>query len=173
MDERPKEIVFTEREVSYFVVGLILGAFFIFVAGYFVGKRCMCEELSLQRDTQFADRVRKTFANLSDKEPEPGVSITNSSPASGEAAGESSKTGKQVACLCGFANKKLAEQYLEKLHRRGVSARIVERTSQASNGISSTWYQVITEPYDQKRLRALVKRLRRADRLSGIVITDA
>lgn len=64
-----KGICISERELSYLVVAAILGALLIFVAGYFLGKKRMYEELVIRDDIQFADKVRSAFSsNSSDYE---------------------------------------------------------------------------------------------------------
>lgn len=232
-----KIITFSEREVSYFIAALVAGLFFVFVAGYFVGKKRMCEEITLRDDVQFAERVRLALASLqgpsdvgevddddlgdaiaveqatlekaslekagsaasaqtlpqtqavavdaqTGKQAAQAVSVsrpavaapivdtagqTVSSSAVAEKAA-ASRTRQAVAYLCGFTSKQLAEKYVQRLLGRGIRVRLIERASKSSSGRVSYWYQVATEPYDRKELRSIVARLRREDRLSGIVV---
>lgn len=62
--EDKKMITFTEREASYVLAALVVGLFLVFAAGYFVGKRRVCDELTLRDDVRFSERVHSALSNL-------------------------------------------------------------------------------------------------------------
>ncbi|MBN2266790.1 MAG: hypothetical protein JW725_00420 [Candidatus Babeliaceae bacterium] len=191
-----KTITFSERDVSFFIAALIIGLFLVFAAGYFIGKRRVCEELSLRDDVHFSERVKAALSNLrsplkaeetEDADDPTDASARNVSNSSSEnaptvsdpAAAEQEKSGRMtreqvrkraVAQLCGFGTSRRAEAYLDRLTKRGVTARLVERSSVGRKGEKRRWYQVVAGPYEQGELQIIVSELQRTDKLSGVTI---
>jgi hypothetical protein len=76
---------------------------------------------------------------------------------------------KYYAQLVGFGSRKNAEQFVNKLQKKGYTVRIMPRKSKTSNGKVITWYQAITENFaDKAQLEEVVNEIKISERLSDI-----
>ncbi|KKS68223.1 MAG: hypothetical protein UV38_C0002G0092 [candidate division TM6 bacterium GW2011_GWE2_42_60] len=186
-ENKKNGVVLSERELSQVVVVLLLGALFIFLAGYFIGKKRMCEELSLGDEVRFADKIQHALTNLanrtsefseeapeseseveddsSDERDESEISTTEKEP-------EKTKelVGKAYAQLCGFSTESTAKAYVARLKKRGIASHVAERTSRTARGKKVIWYQVLTETMDRAELSKLVQSIKQRDKLASVTI---
>jgi hypothetical protein len=188
MSGQQDTFVITQKELYYGIAALICAAFFIFVSGYFLGKKMVLEELAAQYDDEcFADKVYQSFALFAGSEPgeqSEGEEVEQESDQPGEQATqalrdvEQSQEQKQeperpaYAQLCGFGTKLAAELYVDRVRRRGISVAIVERKSRSSRGRVITWYQVVTQVMNRPELEELVQKMKKDDKLTSIQIID-
>lgn len=64
LDDR-EYIKFSQKEVGQIVAALLIGFFFVFITGYFIGKRKTLEELAIkQEDEVFADKMIDSLATI-------------------------------------------------------------------------------------------------------------
>jgi hypothetical protein len=189
-DERLKEhkdgLVLSGYELKYGGIALIFVMFFVFVGGYFLGKKRAYEELAVKyNDECFADKINQSLSSLyeqidpetSDVESESAEEDCSVIPVIvehvGQVAEKQDESGELAyAQLCGFGTRYMAEAYVERLRRRTIEAAIVERQSRSKKGKVITWYQVVTGTKDKRELEELVKELEKDDRLSGVQILD-
>ena len=54
------------------------------------------------------------------------------------------------AQLIGFGTQKAADNFVKKLERKGIQAKVHTRQSKSARGKNYYWYQVVTELYDNK-----------------------
>lgn len=179
--ERTENLIISPRDLYYGVAALLCAALFIFMSGYFLGKKRVLEELAAQYDDEsFADKVYQSFASLAD------ASGDDAASAEGEAS-EGEETADQAATpaaeqsqqkatlekpalehasyaqLCGFGTKQAAELYVDRVKRRGITVTIVERKSVSKKGRAIVWYQVVTQVMDKPELEELVQKLKKDD----------
>lgn len=183
-------LVITHRELAYGGVALALSLFFVFAGGYFWGKRRAFEELALQYDDEcFAEKISQSLSLLSEQ-PEIEVDEPGTSPedVDEEQVQEKNENDQEklekeqrekasrtmvYAQLCGFGTKQAAELYVERLKRRAIASRIVERKSLSKRGRAITWYQVVTGSMEQRELDDMLARIKHADRLNDVHIFEA
>ena len=174
----------TESQLTRVVVFLLAAAFLIFVAGYYIGKKRMCEELMLRDELVFAGKVQSALTNLASRsaevdseseveevaaEDEADIGASDEGGTGGEQRGKSSKA---YARLCGFATESAARDYASRLGRRGVTVRVAERLSQTRHGRQVKWYQVVTDTMERDRLDSLLEGIAKNDKLTDVTIVD-
>lgn len=190
-EEKKETFILTERALTRVIVLLIVGSFLIFIAGYYVGKKRMCEELMLRDELVFAGKVQSALTNLagraSEEDDEASEDLSEVEAEAGENRSEaevieedSSTAGASVnksesrayARLCGFATEAAARDYASRLGKRGVSVRVVERLSQTRRGKQVKWFQVVTEPMERSQLDTLLENIAKNDKLTDVTIVD-
>ncbi len=73
------------------------------------------------------------------------------------------------AQLIGYGTKKAADSFVQKLQKKGVSALVKTRRSQTAKGRKTTWYQVVTKPFsDRKALESLTQSIAQNEKIKGI-----
>ncbi len=77
------------------------------------------------------------------------------------------------AQLIGYGTKKAADSFAQKLQKKDVPALVKIRISQTAKGRKTTWYQVVTKPFsDRKALESLTQSIAQDEKIKGIrVIT--
>lgn len=63
---------------------------------------------------------------------------------------------RYVALLAGYGTKQAAQQFVQRLEKKGIKAEIKDRVSTNSQKKSRKWYQVTTEKYDSKQALTLL-----------------
>ena len=194
--ERKDGLVISQKELYYGIAALLCAALFIFVSGYFFGKKRVLEELAAQYDDEcFADKVYQSFASLTDtsssdpsgadtsgdgeeaesEQQKPDSSSSDALGADTAGAGSSVIAAPENAAyaqLCGFGTKQAAELYVDRVRRRGISVNIVERKSRSKRGRTVTWYQVVTQIMERQELEELVQKMKKDDKLTSVQIVD-
>ena len=164
-----------QNHIQGIVACVLLGTFFIFMAGYYWGKKSAVEQLAGQFEhDSFADKIYSSMCSLYETpEVEPEVELeSESDKETPEETTQKSSEPLYYAQLIGFGSEKPAYDYVQKLRKYDIIATVVERVSTSPRGKLSTWYQVITEPMDKNSLTALTERLVLQDRLTGIKIVE-
>jgi hypothetical protein len=196
------------RHMSWALSVILLLNFFVFMAGYFLGKKKILEQLNYKIDQEsLTDHVYSSMYSLYDSKVQPSSSADNVEPeeeiemienetASEEPALEQAVdiTAQTVAVdelttltpttkednheyyaqLVGFGSKHAAQQFVNKLAQRDITAHIKQRTSKTAKGRVVYWYQVITETFSQKNdLVKLVEAIKRREKLHDVRIITA
>lgn len=190
--ERHENLIISPRDLYYGIAALLCAALFIFMSGYFLGKKRVLEELAAQYDDEsFADKVYQSFASLAEASGDDAGSsgqgdtvegeeqieqtIPNISSAEVSVAEQPSKQISEHASyaqLCGFGTKQAAELYINRVKRRGIALEIIERKSISKRGRTVTWYQIVTKVMDKPELEELVQKLTKDDKLTSVQIVD-
>ena len=184
--ENSKEVLtITHKELGYGLAVVVVGLFFVFAGGYFLGKKRALEDLVMQYDDEcFADKISQSLSLLSAEDL--ATENDTESDADDESIEESSDVDQQkgvegessvlmaaaYAQLCGFGTKEAAELYVARLKKRGVPAHVVERKSISRRGITRSWYQVVTAAMERKELEDILATLRLVDKLTDIKVID-
>jgi len=181
------------RWASDIAAGAILCAFFLFMAGYFVGKRGVVEEVTQRAECDsFADRIYTSFQGLHDNgwretaspvtlaeldrtnqnSELPGTTLVAGRVASGVSALPeeiiSEPSGLHYAQLAGFRTAKAATKLSTRLTDRGVPTEVKRRVSRTARGVEHAWYQVVTTAYnDRESLENVVDRVSREEKING------
>lgn len=148
-------ILLTNRQASLLIASCILSAFFIFVAGYLLGRGKpslhSINAIEATNDSCVENHSHKSLLSLED---------------SSDIA-----SNRYRAQLIGFGTLRAAQQFVDRLQQKNIPVRICERHSKTAQGKKVIWYQVTTEPFDNKKeLTAFVNRIQKEERLKDICI---
>lgn len=176
------------RQVSWAVAVIVLLSFFVFITGYFLGKRKAVEAFSHTVDQHsFADQIYTSMCSLYDaptsdnsvkEEPsQKEALITLAAQETALEKPEPETTTKQsaqvpskqyMAQLIGFGTQKAAEQFKNRLCKNDMPVKIIKRQSKTAKGKVTTWYQAVTHKYDDKhKLETIVDQIAKKERLKG------
>lgn len=189
-------IVIDRRSASRVTSCVALGAFFVFATGYFIGKRHMLQdEFENQELALFANRIQYaideqchiTEAAVEQADSEQVILADNASESNVTQVDDiqemplitadmqrfksQEKTNAQyVALLAGYGTQRAAQQFVDRLEKKGIKAEVKTRVSTNSQKKSRKWYQVATKKYDNKQeLSALVELLKDQEHLGNDV----
>jgi len=209
----------TSRQISWVLSLFVLMAFFIFIAGYFLGEKKAAEkfyqkvgqesladhiyysvcsmhenkDVSTQGDSTEDDGVsdelaeESDFANGSsknsikrdsaeDQEDAEGDIIATTEPGcnndySIEKNKVEQENKKYYAELVGFGSHINANRFANKLNHQDLSVKVKTRRSKTAKGRTITWYQVVTNKFDNKNdLIAFVDIIKEKERLKDVRI---
>jgi cell division septation protein DedD len=182
------------------VAGALLCLVSVFLVGFFVGQRSAAQQF-IDRAGQgaFADHIYAAMCGLSgtseqqedaanadggetEASDEGQLQVTSDEVVSAVAPvqtpeatsdeTETSESGSECyAQLIGFGTAKAAQDYANRLKKKGIPVFVQKRHSRSAKGRLVTWYQVITEKFrDEEKLQALIARLKEEEKLQGIHI---
>lgn len=182
-------LALNRTSVSRMVAGGTLVCFFIFVTGYFWGKKHATEDfMSAVNEEALVDKMQVALNTLTPMSSQvDAVADTNEETVavaeqetevlqpeqSSQPSEEVVPSGKlYIAQLIGFGSENNAKQFVKKLARRGVTDVVVSaKTSRMSGGRKRTWYQVVTKPFaDHQQVVALVDRIKEIEKLHDVRI---
>lgn len=206
-------VFFNNRHMSWALSVLLLLNFFVFMSGYFLGKKKIIEQLNYKIDQEsLTDHVYSSMYALYDSkvppassdsdnaEPgddenpendsaaveEPALEFTAAEVVSPVKPVELATTGatqavtpkanerEYFAQLVGFSSERTAQQFVQKLAQRDITAHIKQRSSKTAKGRTVYWYQVITETFTKKDdLVKLVDNIKRRENLHDVRIITA
>lgn len=178
----------TQRQLSLLVAGLLAFSFFIFIGGYFLGKKRAAEEFSYKADQDsLADQIYSSMCVLYDtkdesedseeNEPESEISENSENLEKNEEilpeVENSTQTQetfgpKYFAALAGFSSTTLADgkKMLNRLKARGFDVQLIERSSKSVKGEAHIWYQIITASYSNKEeLQQIVSQIAKLEHI--------
>jgi hypothetical protein len=185
----------TAHHAAWVLAAVIMTEACIFTVGYYWGKRSGAQQLcaTISRDA-FADQIYNSLcmatagleADKSDEESDEAENSDADSTASDDSDNSESVaqndnqaenalevTPQFFAQLAGFTSFKKAEAFVCRLQKRQIPVLIKERISKTSRGRSLTWYQVVTEPYeDQDALNSVVAILKKEEKLHDVRIVQ-
>jgi len=224
-----KGIFLTHRHISWLLSLCIMSSFFIFVAGYFLGKKKAVEKFYNKIDQDsLADRIYYSVCSIYENNDEKLDQESTEDVQAGQLAvceeKKSSEVQKEIAqkavigdektaketvqqvaqqiaqqtvqqevvvspekailpekikCanyyaeLIGFGTARAAQRFCEKLKKQGFAVVLKKRRSRSARGKTITWYQVVTEEFDNKSdLIAFVDIIKDKERLKGIRIVQ-
>lgn len=194
-------VIIGMRSLSLLVSAVIVLCFFIFMTGYFLGKRSAYEDVAgvLVQDS-LSDRVYASMCSIygykdekasaeeqeletevaeADQEAEtPAVaeSVATQPAESVEVATQAAPAADTVhyyAQLAGFGSLQSAEQFARKLRKKNIKVSVAQRRSKSARGKTVSWYQVVTGSYtDRNQLDSLVSRLQKEEKLHDIRVLN-
>jgi len=212
-------IFFSNRQISWMLSSFVLFSFFIFIAGYFLGKKKATQKFYQKVNQEsFADRIYYSVCSMNEQDDssarqesteedtvdvakgkivtgqgdvaanqeknkprvEESASVTQSAA---QAQVQQAKTvavaisvkdrKKYYAELIGFGTLGAARRFSNRMNKQDLSVTVKRRKSKTSKGKTITWYQVITEKFDNKNdLIAFVDIIKDKERLKGIRIVQ-
>lgn len=174
-------IEFTQQQLIGLIAALFICFLFMFMAGYYWGKKSAVEQLSVQFDQEsFADRIYSSMCMLYDNYDEDSgeadeASITESENGMEVPEQESTELDKKPlysAELVGFSSLTHAQRYLANLLSQNIKAHIAERISVGRKGVKLIWYQIVTDPSEHDVVIALVEKLKIRDKLRDVKIVE-
>jgi hypothetical protein len=178
-------LIIDRKQASRIVSASLLCAFFIFISGYFWGKKKAVEELTSSFEQQaISDKLN--ISNINSFSPEvaqekmQAVNDNDKEVILTKQEDELQNLNEArelfVAQLCGFGTKKAAQQMIDRLKKAGITTILVMRESKPANkNISNRkmiqWYQVLSEQYaDKNQLAALVDAVKRLEKIHDVQI---
>ncbi len=187
-------VVLRARQLGWFFASFILLNLGSFIGGYFFGRKVGAQEwcATISRDA-FADQIYNSLClssmNTDDKdedekdeenEAQDGQDGSLESDAANQSADVNSapEQGLEMktqyyAQLAGFSSLRYAEAFAARMNNKQIPVLIKERKSKNSRGRQLTWYQVVTEPYeDQDALNSVVAILKKEERLHDVRIVQ-
>lgn len=189
-DSLRNEVRFTldQRQLSLAIASMLALSFFIFISGYYLGKKRAAEEFSYKADQEsLADQIYSSVcvlydtkdenedADENDQENENSENSEilekkeeNGSEVENVKINEESTGPKYFAALAGFSSATLndGKKMLSRLKARGFPVQLVERTSKTSNGQPKVWHQVVTSAYaDKNELSSVVAQIAKLEHL--------
>lgn len=187
----------TQKQLSYLIAGLLAFSFFVFIAGYFLGKQKAAQEFSYRADQDsLADQIYSSMCILYDAKDENDDSEENETEAEILETSEDSEKKEELAAadenqvleagsqekkyfaaLAGFSSATLAEgkKMLQRLKANGFEVQMVERTSKTAKGQSKIWHQLITPVCSNKdELQEMVNQIAKREHLKekNIIIQE-
>ncbi len=178
-------LALSRTAVSRMVAASSIACLFIFITGYFWGKKHATEAFMVAvTEEAFADKMQVALTTIApasnpletlvEQEDEKEVALEEQKDVTVEIAQEhaTSSDKQYVAKLIGFGSERNANQFVKKLARRGVTeVAVAPQTSRMGNGRKRTWYQVVTKPFvDHQELVALVDRIKQIEKLHDVRI---
>jgi hypothetical protein len=179
----PHYLILHKKYVSRLAAFLLLVSFFIFVAGYFFGKKKLAEDFShVAEHASFSDQINFAISSLYDKElhaPKAkdvslaeNVSDTDKTMqenldnkevllthAEAPIIKQSDNQKKWLAQLFGGTEKQVTD-FANRLSKKGISVEIRKRVGNTARGKKIHWYQAVTQPFDnQSDLNDLVAKI--------------
>lgn len=182
----PATLIIDRYSASRVLAGLILVSFFVFAAGYFLGKRSLAQEAMLDTErAAFADHV--SFALNASQDTDVPVEtpraqeVVVSQPIQTVHVDKDMSVpqpvpavidkGLQHRALLFGGTKKAVTEFTQRLQQRGIVVEVRERTSKTAKGKTRYWYQAVTAPYTNKDdLTALVATITNLEKLKNVEI---
>lgn len=170
-----------QQQAAQIVVGLLLCVIFVFISGYYLGKKRALETFTDQfENDSFADKMAYSICSIYDTNDKTAGESNENGDAAEEAQDENGDTAeaesqtetietkkiskKYFAQLAGFGTEAAAQKCADQIRRKGLPVMVKEKISKSSKGKSIKWYQVITQDYEDKQ--QLVNRI---DKISNSV----
>lgn len=176
-----------QQQAAQIVVALLLCMIFVFISGYYLGKKRALETFTDQfENDSFADKMAYSICSIYDTNDKTAGESNENGDAAEEAQEENGDaqieaesqvesaaivqpqstalSKKYFAQLAGFGTEQAALKCADQIRRKGLPVKVKEKVSKSSKGKSIKWYQVITQDYDDKQ--QLVNRI---DKISGSV----
>ncbi len=188
-------LIIDRNSASRIVAGLLLGAFFIFTAGYFLGKRASAEETILQTErTAFADQLsyamnsaynpsmhnestleqennEKIVAEKIPQQESPEPTLVVPADLAGTTQETIDATHYQAYLLGG--TKKLVSQFVERLQKKGIDLQLKQRSSRTAHGKMIHWYQAVTALYlDKNELMSVLDTVKKIEKIKDVQIVS-
>ena len=198
-DNEKDSLIIDRKQVSRIVSGALLCVFFIFISGYFWGKKKAIEELSCNFEQEaFCDQLALTDQITPQAQTDNGPEVVIASgpvyakASSGrspeekvpEVALKTDESAPQApepkelyqAKLCGFGTEKAAQQLVDRLKNAGITTTIVKRASKPTGRNAAKkkviyWYQVVTAKYaNNGELVTLVQAVKQLEKMHDVQI---
>lgn len=139
-EHKEQQVHLTLQQVSRLAAGLIITAFFVFIAGFYWGKKSVTEA-ALEETTErlLTDKIYAALYRAQDS-----VQKTTEQEAEQEQAKEHIIYSLHLGM---FTTRKAAQACLEKLKELDSPAHVQQRASTTAQGKQHIWYEVITSAY--------------------------
>lgn len=190
MDEKINNNLVIDRTlVSRLTALTVVAGLFLFVAGYFLGKKQGVHEfLKTFEHESFADQIYTAMhimyppeSFLNDAISEESVEIVESaqsgvlltSQAGNNTVNSNATSVEQekgyYANVIGFRTRKAAEHFKERLRKKGIDLIIKERQSATLKGKKIIWFQVSTHVYaDTLALADVIEHIKKVENIKEI-----
>lgn len=163
------------RQLSALLASLLIVFCICFLMGYFYGKRCSVAanneyEYSQQLIPQDLPPLESSLDIYAEN-----VEVVESLDSSHVVVQGNNHIieGKRFfAQLIGFGTEKAAHAFSQKLNQQYIPTYVKKHANKTAKGRVVNWYQVVTEPYeDRKELAALVEKVSIQEKLKDVVIS--
>lgn len=189
----------TKRQASAVSAVSILLLLLTFIAGYFWGQKKSAEVFTDKvLNDSFSDQVNYSMYSMYGEQPseeqsteeqgdeqgndeeittepdvknEQEVSKAPETTVVDNASQNSDASVKHYAQLVGFGSRRAAEQFANKIQKKGynLNVYVITKKSKSARGKIITWYQVVTEELnDKEQLMNEVEKIKVGEKLTGI-----
>ncbi|MCL4360978.1 SPOR domain-containing protein [Candidatus Dependentiae bacterium] len=176
-------MIFKHQQLAQAIALILISTFFIFIAGYYWGKKSALENFSAQfEQDSFADKVSYSLCSLYDQPDSETDSETanqdsesqDSESSDSENAGDDltdNQANAYLAQLAGFGSNITAKKFVDLLKQKGFKVNIAEKKSRTSKGKIITWYQVVTDYFsDEKELLKFIDKINKISKLTDVKV---
>lgn len=175
------KLVIDRKQASRMSAVVLLAGFFIFVVGYFVGKRRALSEYMTQIEKEsLTDQMYSAVATLYEgsgseqvilDEAQNDSLIENEPQIENASTQQTADSPRYYAQLASFRRRQDADPLVARLKKHGIITEIVEITSKSRQGRAVKWYQVITQKYeDRSDIEKLVQIIKKSENIHDIAI---
>ncbi len=189
-----KGVFLSNRHASFVVSGTLFFSFVVFMGGYFLGQKNAINHFSNKVEQEsFADQLYSSMCMMHENKDneinegeenvvvqadQPGVrqavqvaAQDNISEVVEEALVKNEPQKQYYAQLVGFGKKTTAQQFVQRLRKKQIDVIVNTRRSKTSKGKTVSWYQVVTQKFDNKdNLNELVETISEQEHLKGVRI---
>lgn len=169
-----KEGLFIEaRQLSWLFSALLLFIFFVFWAGYFLGQKKVISQFAHTLEHTLPQAHYESQGDSAElampiKEPAVVAPVVQAVPVKSFNAVPVPKE-RYYAQLASFDSEAQAQKYAKYLQTCEVPVHVKERTHTTPSGRVTTWYQVVTEMFENKaELESFVMTLSKQEKLRDI-----
>lgn len=157
-------------KLNYIISGVIITSFFIFVSGYYLGKKNGFESVNIQQNNQLlSDKIQYSFFKNKITQ------ITKEEENPAEIETENCKKQEKLfyAELAGFGSIQAAKTCMNQLKQKGFIAQLITRNSRTTNGKNKTWYQIISKTMSRNKIEEELKKCNNIIKISQVIIKKA
>jgi len=196
-NDHKDKLILDSRQTAWVVSALLLLFFFVFMVGYFLGKRQSVEQFSHALDQEsISDKIYSSlYASYEGKTGIERVDPTINSDTTGINQSHTTDAAQLIASssdeevvqapftaqpqatvtyyapLIGFGSQKAACAYVQRLLDRGFPVELKTRTSKTAKGRIIHWYQVVTTAFTSRdELEKFIDLLEKREHLTHIKI---
>jgi uncharacterized protein YaaN involved in tellurite resistance len=157
----------TNRQVSWLTASIVMLSFCVFIAGYFLGQRKALEQFNEVMEQEIS--TNSVIVDEAETAVHSNV-VDMSAPVVQKTAPVEAFYKAQ---LIGFGTSRAAQQFADRLQNKNMPVRVDERHSKTAQGKKIIWYQVTTEPFnDKQELLTFVEKIKKEERLKDIRIVS-
>ena len=164
-------MIFKHQKLAQIIAALLISSFFIFIAGYYWGKKSALENFAQQfEQDSFADKIAYSLCSIYDQTD--SENDADSQDVVGETQDDQeSQANAYFAQLAGFGSNITAKRYVDLVKQKGFKVNIVEKNSKTSKGKTITWYQVVTDYFsNEKELLNLIDKINKISKLTDVKV---
>ncbi len=169
-------LIIPKKTVSISVACLLLLFFFIFAAGYFMGKKKLAHDFCQEVErTSFSDQLNFALTAAYDKQPSvptpctpeaEEIQLIETQPIQATVTTPVVVTQKKWAAQLMGGSHKDVTAFASRLQKQEITVIVKKRTGRTAHGNPVHWYQAVTPPFDnEQELKKVVERIKKLENI--------